>query len=110
MFKAENTAQALELLAQIAGDLEQLSAGDWVPNAEGCAASIEALDAARAFFLKPETGTETAREQLDAMYMDYFNNYLTPAGYGEHNGLTEAQAATLLTLAREVNRAPHPEA
>ena len=57
-----------------------------------------------------KTGTETAREQLDAMYMDYFNNYLTPAVYGEHNGLTEAQAAALLTLAREINRTPHPEA
>ena len=57
-----------------------------------------------------KTGTETAREQLAAVYMDYFKNYLTPAVYGEHNGLTEAQAATLLTLAREINRTPHPEA
>ena len=57
-----------------------------------------------------KTGTETAREQLDALYMDYFNNYLTRAQYGEHNGLTEEQARTLLTLAREINRTPHPEA
>lgn len=57
-----------------------------------------------------KTGTETAREQLHAIYMDYFNNYLSSTRYGENNGLTEAQATTLLTLAREINHTPHPEA
>lgn len=57
-----------------------------------------------------KTGTETVRETLDAIYLDYFNNYLTRARYGEDHGLTEAQADALLTLAREINRNPHPEA
>lgn len=57
-----------------------------------------------------KTGAATVRETLDAIYRDYFNNYLTSPQYGEDHGLTEAQADALLTLAREINRTPHPEA
>lgn len=58
MITANTTAEALSLLDCVAGDLEQLSAGDWIPDAESCAASVEVLDAARAFFRKPETGPQ----------------------------------------------------
>lgn len=50
------------------------------------------------------------REILTVTYLDYLNNYLTVARYAEDNGLTQAQADTLLRLARNVVESTHPEA
>lgn len=50
------------------------------------------------------------RQILINAYLDYVNNYLTFAKYGEHNGLTEEQATRFLVLAREVYNSQHPDA
>ena len=50
------------------------------------------------------------RETLIAVYLDYWNNYLTVEKYAEHNGLTEEQAYKLIDLARDVFSSDHPEA
>lgn len=52
----------------------------------------------------------TARDQLRAIYMEWRNDYLSLATYAEHHGLTEAQAADLITLARDIFNTDHPEA
>lgn len=50
-----------------------------------------------------------AREQLEAIYMDWINNYLTTTAYAEHNGLTEEQAKRLIEVARSVFNTEHPD-
>lgn len=52
----------------------------------------------------------TARSLLEALYLDYFNNYLSVEKYAEHNGLTTEQAEAVLRLARSVHESQHPEA
>lgn len=59
--------------------------------------------------LKGEATGPTVREQLSAIYHDYFNNYCSVALYAEHNGLTEQQGLALINLAREVVTTRHPE-
>lgn len=51
----------------------------------------------------------SARNALIEIYMDYVNNYLSPAIFAEHNGLTEQQALSLLDLCRSVYNSPHPD-
>jgi len=53
---------------------------------------------------------QQARDYLTAVYLDWRNNYLTVAKFAEHNGLTEAQAATLITLSRDIAHTEHPDA
>lgn len=67
MMQPKTTAEAVALLDCLAGDLEQLSAGDWIPDADSCAASIEVLDTARAFFGKPETGPDLLSSERRAL-------------------------------------------
>ena len=50
-----------------------------------------------------------ARDQLSAIYLDYFNNYATLRTYADHHGLTETQTSKLLELARDVHTSNHPE-
>lgn len=50
------------------------------------------------------------RQILIDCYLDYLNDYLTPACYAEDNGLTVAQAEILIDLARDIARSLHPEA
>lgn len=50
-----------------------------------------------------------ARDQLSAIYLDYFNNYATLRTYADQHGLTEAQAGILIALARDVHTSNHPE-
>lgn len=50
------------------------------------------------------------RDVLVQIYLDYLNNYLSPAGYAEQNSLTIEQATALLAVVREVARSEHPEA
>lgn len=42
-----------------------------------------------------------AYDKLRDMYLDYVNNYLTMRAYADHNGLTLAQASTLIRLSRD---------
>ena len=42
------------------------------------------------------------REYLIAQYLDYWNNYLTPALFAEHRGMTEAQGQALIDLGRDL--------
>lgn len=51
-----------------------------------------------------------ARDYLEALYLDRFNNYLTDTLFAEHNGMTEAQALELLAIAKSVYESQHPEA
>jgi hypothetical protein len=50
------------------------------------------------------------RDYLIAQYLDYWNNYLTPALFAEHKGLTEAQGQSLIDLGRDLFNSNHPEA
>lgn len=50
-----------------------------------------------------------ARTYLQALYLDYFNNYLSAAKFGEHNGLDEYTAKSLIAIAKHVYNSPHPE-
>lgn len=42
-------------------------------------------------------------EQLQAMYLDYFNNYLSVACFSDHNGLSIDEAEKLIRLGREIH-------
>ena len=50
------------------------------------------------------------RDMLIAAYLDYVNNYVSSALYGEHNGLTNEEAETLVKLARKVYEHKHSDA
>ena len=52
---------------------------------------------------------QIARETLNELYLDYFNDYLTVEKFAEHNGLTISQANTLINIGREINQSFHPE-
>lgn len=60
-------------------------------------------------FSEPREIKMEACEALAAIYLDYFNNYLTVEKFAEHNGLHENEAETLINLGREVANRPHPE-
>lgn len=51
----------------------------------------------------------SARGTLLALCFDWRNNYLTIERFAEDHGLTLEEAATLITLARDVASHPHPE-
>ena len=53
--------------------------------------------------------TPDARSYLRAVYLDYFNHYLTAEKFAEHNGLTIEQARLLLAVAKDVHENQHPE-
>ena len=44
----------------------------------------------------------TTRDFLISEYLDFWNNYLTPAVFAEHRGMTEAQGQILIDLGREL--------
>lgn len=46
---------------------------------------------------------DTSGAMLEAMYIDYFNDYLTPEKYAEHNGWMPELAEYALELGREYN-------
>lgn len=52
---------------------------------------------------------QTIRDCLINAYLEYVNNYLTVAKFAEHNGLTEAQAVTIIAIGKELHSTPHPE-
>lgn len=43
------------------------------------------------------------KQNLQHVYLDYFNNFLTLAKFAEHYGLTEAQAETVIQLGKEIH-------
>jgi hypothetical protein len=51
-----------------------------------------------------------SREQLTAVYLDWFNNFVSIDGYASHYGLTYDEALLLIEVARMVANTPHPEA
>jgi hypothetical protein len=51
-----------------------------------------------------------ARQALIDIYLNYINNYLTVSTFAEHNGMTKKQGMELLTMAKQVFDAPHPDA
>jgi hypothetical protein len=44
-----------------------------------------------------------ARETLNELYLDYFNNYLTVECFADHNGLEVRHAEKLINIGREIN-------
>jgi hypothetical protein len=52
----------------------------------------------------------TSRTYLESVWLDYFNNYLTPEKYADHHHITAEQAAELLKLARNVYETANPHA
>ena len=52
----------------------------------------------------------SAREQLKALYLHWLNDFLSVASFAEYHGITDAQAADLITLARDIFNTDHPEA
>jgi hypothetical protein len=53
---------------------------------------------------------QNAREYLEALYLDWYNNYVGISTFAEHNGLTDDQASILIDLARSVYYSKHPDA
>ncbi len=51
----------------------------------------------------------SAREQLKAIYLQWVNDFLSVARFAEYHGITDAQAADLITLARDIFNTDHPE-
>ena len=49
------------------------------------------------------------REQLNNVYLEWVNNYLTIEKYAEHKGLHVDEATTLINLARDAHRGERPE-
>ena len=52
----------------------------------------------------------SAREQLKAVYLQWVNEFLSVGAFAEYHGITDAQAADLITLARDIFNTDHPEA
>lgn len=49
------------------------------------------------------------RDELNTDYLDYVNNYLSAATWGEHRGLSEVEALRLLAVYGDVFHARHLE-
>jgi len=45
----------------------------------------------------------TINEQLRAMFLDYYNNYLSVAKFAEHNEISEALALTIIDAGYELH-------
>ena len=52
----------------------------------------------------------SARAQLCAIYLQWRNDFVTVARFAEYHGITDAQAADLINLARDIFNTDHPEA
>ena len=52
----------------------------------------------------------SARDQLRTIYLEWVNDFVTVARFAEYHGITDAQAADLITLARDIFNTDHPEA
>lgn len=52
----------------------------------------------------------SARQYLTDIYLHWLNDFLSVAAFAEYHGITDAQAAGLITLARDIFNTDHPEA
>ena len=52
----------------------------------------------------------SARQYLSDIYLSWINDFLSVARFAEYHGITDAQAAALISLARAVFNTDHPEA
>ena len=52
---------------------------------------------------KKTTKMEYTEEQKEAMYLDYFNNYLTVDLFAEHHQITKEEADCILASGRTLN-------
>ena len=52
----------------------------------------------------------SARDQLRAIYLEWVNDFLSVAAFAEYHWITDAQAADLIALARDIFNTDHPEA
>ena len=52
----------------------------------------------------------SARQYLTDIYLSWVNDFVTLARFAEYHGITDAQAADLITLARDIFTTDHPEA
>lgn len=52
----------------------------------------------------------SARQYLNDIYMSWINDFLSVARFAEYHGITDAQAADLIALARDIFSTDHPEA
>ena len=50
------------------------------------------------------------RKELEHVYLDWKNNFLTVTAFAEDYGLYESEAYELINLARQCFENPHPEA
>ena len=54
---------------------------------------------------KKTTKRERIRKDLENMYLDYFNNFLTVEAIAEHYGITENVALKIISRGRTLNQA-----
>ena len=59
-----------------------------------------AIDEGRAVIAKYQGKAQENIEYLIAFYLDWFNNWLTPAAMGEHYGLTAEECTALINAGR----------
>ena len=52
----------------------------------------------------------SARQYLSDIYLSWINDLPRVAPFADHPGITDAQAADLITLARDIFNTDHPEA
>ena len=52
----------------------------------------------------------SARQYLADIYLHWLNDFVTVESFAEYHGITDAQAADLITLARGIFNTDHPEA
>ena len=50
------------------------------------------------------------KQNLQHVFLDWFNNFLTVEKFAEHYGLTEAQAAQVIELGKQIHEAQFSEA
>ena len=52
----------------------------------------------------------SARQYLTDIYLSWINDFLSVTAFAEYHGITDAQAAELINLARDIFNTDHPEA
>ena len=58
-------------------------------------------------YSKELRAVEESADYFESLYMDYFNNFLTVAGFAEYYGWSESKAAQFIGIGRKINHARH---